>query len=347
MNYEVSAADPYLAPWVRAPFVAKEIEFFSLGQAVAYFKAMYFGDASAAAEILLADNPRICRSIDCRIGRSDDVGWVEVLRKVLWLCTKERTLQNPRQVAALVLTQGRPITFCVANELLWGAGVLPGESVLGQVDRLPGKNWFGKALTHVRDTLLEPLFPLADGSADRPASNRERAVLLALTLYYLDKAAGIWGRKFKVGDIAVGLRGRAAGKACYPSLDIKYNERLFLENSQAFVDDTVPHEVAHIIVFQLFGPQVAGHGKEWKDVMKALGKAPSTYHSFSTINTGIHVGKRIVSSCGHRIFLLSPSQTESARFCNECKRSLRILWPEQYLRAAINDLRGQFQSEHD
>ena len=347
MNYEVSAANPLLSPWIQIPFVAKEIEFCSLGQAITYFKAVYFGDTSAAGEILHASSAKVCKAISSRIGRDNDDGWIDVQRKVLWHCTKERTLQNPQQVAALVLTQGRPIAYCVADELRWGTGTLSAESPLPQAGRWPGENWFGKALTHFRDSFLQPLFPLTDGNAERSATNRERAVLLGLTLYYLEKAAGIWGRKFDVGNIAVGLRGRAAGQACYTSLDIKYNERLFLENSQKFVDDTVPHEVAHIIVFQLFGPNVAGHGKEWKDVMQALGKAPNRYHSFSTVNTGIHAGKRFVASCGHRIFLLSPSQAKSDRYCKDCKRSLRVLWPEQELRAAIDDLREQFQSGLD
>ena len=35
------------------------------------------------------------------------------------------------------------------------------------------------------------------------------------------------------------------------------------------LDDTVPHEVAHIIANQIFGKQCA-HGKEWEEVMKYL-----------------------------------------------------------------------------
>lgn len=347
MYYAIAASDPVLSPWVTAPFVLKGVSFHSLGQAVEYFRAEYFGDSNAAQEILRTRNPKDCGAIGAHVGVKDDTGWIDMLRKILWHCTKERTLQNCQQVAALLFTGTLPIAFCAKGDLGWGAGVGVGDSALARSEELPGANWLGKALTHVRDTLLEPLTPLADECALRDASNRERAVLLGLTLYYLEKATGIWGRQFEIGDVALGLRGKAAGMALYPSFDIKYNERLFLENSQEFVNDVVPHEVAHIIVYQLYGPKTPGHGKEWKSVMKALGKIPSTYHQFSTINTGIHAGKRIVASCGHRIYLLSPTLARETRHCNECRRPLRNLWPEMELRKAIEDQRKQIVSELD
>jgi SprT protein len=44
---------------------------------------------------------------------------------------------------------------------------------------------------------------------------------------------------------------------------------LLLENQQAFIDEVVPHELAHLLVWKHFG-RVAPHGKEWKWMMESV-----------------------------------------------------------------------------
>lgn len=242
---------------------------------------------------------------------------------------------------AVKVVLAKPLAFCAANERRLSAGVLVGDEALSRSEELPGANWMGKALTHIRDTLLSPLLPLTDESVGRASTNRERAILLGLSLYYLEKAAGIWGRRFKIGEIGIGLRGRSAGRAYLESFNIVYNERLFLENPEHFINGTVPHEVAHIVATQLYGPRIPGHGAEWKSVMKALGHVPQRCHDLSVINTGADVGKRMIATCGNHLFLLSPKRSASSRRCKKCQRTLRALWPEQEVRDAIERLRKQ------
>ena len=341
MYHAFSAADPVLSPWSPSPFSVKGVDFQSLGQAIAFFKAEYFGATRAANEILQAVDARACVAISSRVGQNDDPGWTDAMRKALWHCAKERALQSPQQAAALIMTQGKPLAFCAANERRLSAGVLLDDEALSRSEELPGANWMGKALTHIRDTLLSPLLPLTDESVGRASTNRERAILLGLTLYYMEKAAGIWGRRFKIGEIGIGLRGRAAGMAYLESFNIVYNERLFLENPEHFINGTVPHEVAHIVATQLYGPRIPGHGAEWKSVMKALGHAPQRCHDLSIINTGADVGKRMIATCGNHLFLLSPKRSASSCRCKKCNRKLRALWPEQEVRDAIERLRKQ------
>jgi SprT protein len=49
---------------------------------------------------------------------------------------------------------------------------------------------------------------------------------------------------------------------------------LLLENQQAFIDEVVPHELAHLLVWKHFG-RVAPHGKEWKWMMEAVLGVPA------------------------------------------------------------------------
>ncbi|MFU9135566.1 SprT family zinc-dependent metalloprotease [Erwinia tasmaniensis] len=75
-------------------------------------------------------------------------------------------------------------------------------------------------------------------------------------------------------------RGTAAGTAWLQSWEIRLNPVLLMENQQAFVDEVVPHELAHLLVWKYFG-RVAPHGKEWKWMMETvLGIPARRTHQF-------------------------------------------------------------------
>ena len=57
-----------------------------------------------------------------------------------------------------------------------------------------------------------------------------------------------------------------AGMAYYDTNEIKLSTELFAEHTEHFVADTIPHEVAHIVDWIVFGEW--GHGPTWKRVMR-------------------------------------------------------------------------------
>jgi SprT protein len=64
------------------------------------------------------------------------------------------------------------------------------------------------------------------------------------------------------------------------SYEIRLNPVLLMENQQTFIDEVVPHELAHLLVWKHFG-RVAPHGKEWKWMMEAvLGVPARRTHKF-------------------------------------------------------------------
>ncbi|ATF91094.1 MULTISPECIES: SprT family zinc-dependent metalloprotease [Cedecea] len=69
-------------------------------------------------------------------------------------------------------------------------------------------------------------------------------------------------------------RGTAAGTAWLESYEIRLNPVLLMENQQAFVDEVVPHELAHLLVWKHFG-RVAPHGREWKWMMETVLGVPA------------------------------------------------------------------------
>ncbi|WP_312311210.1 SprT family zinc-dependent metalloprotease [Atlantibacter sp.] len=76
-------------------------------------------------------------------------------------------------------------------------------------------------------------------------------------------------------------RGTAAGTAWLERYEIRLNPTLLQENVQAFTDEVVPHELAHLLVWKHFG-RVAPHGKEWKWMMESvLGIPARRTHQFA------------------------------------------------------------------
>lgn len=75
-------------------------------------------------------------------------------------------------------------------------------------------------------------------------------------------------------------RGKIAGSARLQGWEVRFNPVLLEENPQAFLDEVVPHEVAHLVTFKLFG-KVRPHGREWQIIMTEVFRIPArTTHSF-------------------------------------------------------------------
>lgn len=96
----------------------------------------------------------------------------------------------------------------------------------------------------------------------------------------LQSAEKYFNRSFVFPDIYYDLRGVKAGVAYLRKNEIKFNRTLLLENPEEFIKQVVPHELAHLIVYQVFG-RVKPHGKEWQSVMEDLFQLPAeTCHQF-------------------------------------------------------------------
>lgn len=90
-----------------------------------------------------------------------------------------------------------------------------------------------------------------------------------------------------------------AGRA-YGYRKVTFNETLLIENYDAFMNDTVPHELAHIVVsyiYRGYRKQPRPHGNEWKRVVVQLGGIAQRTHSFSTKNIKTRKQNRYTYKC--------------------------------------------------
>ena len=74
------------------------------------------------------------------------------------------------------------------------------------------------------------------------------------------RAQTLYGRAFELPAIEWNLRGQRAACAHGRDNRIRINPVLLAENTEDFIAQTVPHEIAHLINHVLHGPRVQAHG---------------------------------------------------------------------------------------
>lgn len=90
------------------------------------------------------------------------------------------------------------------------------------------------------------------------------------------------GKRFPRPEIGFMLRGKSAGTAHLQLNKLRFNPKLLNDNQQAFLEDVIPHEICHLLAYQLYG-RVKPHGREWQSLMISIyGREPRTTHSFDT-----------------------------------------------------------------
>ncbi|MBD1551970.1 SprT family zinc-dependent metalloprotease [Pseudomonas typographi] len=96
------------------------------------------------------------------------------------------------------------------------------------------------------------------------------------------QAETFFKRPFTRPEVSLKLRGQRAGVAHLQENKLRFNLELFEENTEDFLHQTVPHEVAHLVAHQMFGERIAPHGHEWQLIMRGVYElAPLRCHTYA------------------------------------------------------------------
>ena len=124
------------------------------------------------------------------------------------------------------------------------------------------------------------------------------------------------------------LRGKTAGTAYLQRWEIRLNPILLAENSEAFINEVIPHEYAHLLTFALYG-RVQPHGKEWQAMMiDIMGLPANRTHRFDTKNSETRQYERFTYYCLCQTHLLTAIrhnriQANKAKYnCKHCGETL-------------------------
>ncbi|WP_370241411.1 SprT family zinc-dependent metalloprotease [Marisediminitalea sp.] len=94
------------------------------------------------------------------------------------------------------------------------------------------------------------------------------------------RAALYFNRSFPAPLVTYRRSGKHAGTAFLQQNRINLHPTLFAHNKEAYFSDVIPHEVSHLLVYQIHG-RVKPHGIEWQSMMSdVFGCEPNTRHTF-------------------------------------------------------------------
>ncbi len=120
----------------------------------------------------------------------------------------------------------------------------------------------------------------------------------------IQRAEEVFERSFARPLITMKQRGRIAGSARLKPLELRFNPVLYRENEEAFLNEVVPHEVCHLLIWQLFpGERLRPHGREWRALMQSLYGLPG--HAKHEFDVSSVRGKTHIYRCGCREHELS------------------------------------------
>jgi len=129
------------------------------------------------------------------------------------------------------------------------------------------------------------------------------------------------------------LKGRAAGQVVWRSGQaprVRYNLSMARLQPEAFISETVPHEVAHLVVMRCF-PQAKPHGSEWRSVMASFGiEQAQRCHQFKLSDKTVARQRRWHYRCDCSDHQLSTTRHNRVQFsgvnyhCRSCGQCLQF-----------------------
>ena len=137
-------------------------------------------------------------------------------------------------------------------------------------------------------------------------------------------------KRFKRPYIRLDLRGESAGQAWLQKYQLRFNPVLLKENREHFLRQTVAHEVAHLLTYELFGPKAQAHGKEWQAIMTDVYALPADRcHTYNTQNSS-RKPWLYQCRCEGKLVALSTIRHNRSRkgvvyLCTSCKKPLKFV----------------------
>ncbi|MBD2811271.1 SprT family zinc-dependent metalloprotease [Xenorhabdus sp. Vera] len=143
----------------------------------------------------------------------------------------------------------------------------------------------------------------------------------------LAQASNFFQKTFPEPSVTYRQRGTIAGCARLQDWEIRLNPILLIENQQAFIDEVLPHELAHLLAYHQFG-QVAPHGKEWRFIMETVLKVSANRtHQFSVNSVRSQIFTYYCRCRQHELTIRQHNKIlrgKSCYICRQCGEKLKL-----------------------
>ena len=146
-------ASPF-SQWYRCTFSASELTFNCAEQYMMHGKAVLFGDADVAAEILRTPHPKQQKALGRKVKNFDDKVWKRERENIVLAGSRLKYTQNAELLEQLLATKGTDLVEASPYDRIWGIGLSAKDPRAQDPATWKGQNLLGKILTKLRDELL-------------------------------------------------------------------------------------------------------------------------------------------------------------------------------------------------
>jgi ribA/ribD-fused uncharacterized protein len=146
-------ASPF-SQWHRCTFVVGGNTFGCAEQFMMHGKAVLFGDADVAVQILAADHPRTHKALGRKVRGFDDAIWRRERERIVLDGNRAKFTQNAALKDVLFATRGTLLVEASPYDRIWGIGLAATSPDAKDPAKWRGQNLLGKILTRLRDELL-------------------------------------------------------------------------------------------------------------------------------------------------------------------------------------------------
>lgn len=146
--------------------------------------------------------------------------------------------------------------------------------------------------------------------------------LLARVETCYQQAERFFARPFTRPQVSLRLHGLKAGVAHLGENRLRFNARLYQENREHFLEQTVAHEVAHLIAHALYGSSIRPHGPQWQAIMtQVYGLPAERCHNYAVSRPAhVHYLYRCACPDGHFPFTARRHALALKGSCYLCRR---------------------------
>ncbi len=147
-------ASPF-SQWYRCSFTASELTFMCAEQYMMHGKAVLFGDAAMAAEIVAATHPKQHKELGRKVKGFDDGVWKREREAIVKAGNRAKFTQNAELLELLLATAGTTMVEASPYDRIWGIGLSANDPKAQDRATWRGQNLLGKILTELRDELAQ------------------------------------------------------------------------------------------------------------------------------------------------------------------------------------------------
>lgn len=145
-------ASPF-SQWYRCQFEADGHTFGCAEQYMMHGKALLFGDAEVAAEILAASHPRQHKALGRKVRGFDERVWRASREGIVMAGSRAKFTQNAELREVLLATAGTTLVEASPYDRIWGIGLAATDPRALDPAQWRGQNLLGHILTRLRDSL--------------------------------------------------------------------------------------------------------------------------------------------------------------------------------------------------